>query len=83
MKIYIQKLWTTNDTFFLALDLIRDFITKILKYGKFFKALFLVWSFHQANKPNVQRSETLVFQFRENYSKVKILCHVCNNVNIF
>ena len=82
MKIYIQKLWTTNNTFFLALDLIRDFITKILKYGKFFKALFLVWSFHQAYKPNVQRSETL-FQFRENYSKAKILCHVCNNVNIF
>ena len=37
MKIYIQKLWKTNDAFFLALDLIRDFITKILKYGKFFR----------------------------------------------
>ena len=67
MKIYIQKLWTTKNTFFLALDLIH---------------FFLVWSFHQAYKPNVQRSETL-FQFRENYSKAKILCHVCNNVNIF
>ena len=48
----------------------------------FLKHFFLVWSFHQAYKPNVQRSETL-FQFRENYSKAKILCHVCNNVNIF
>ena len=32
----IQKLWTTKNTYFLALDnIIRVFIAKIQKYGKF------------------------------------------------
>ena len=75
MKIYIQKLWKTNNTFFLALDLIRDFITKILKYGKFCKALF--WHGHFIKHINLMfRGVKHYFNFVKTIVKPKF-CAMC------